>query len=487
MGLRLYNTLTRTKEEFVPLEPGKVRMYVCGPTVYADAHVGHAMAAIVFDMVRRYLMYRGFEVRYATNFTDVDDKIIRRANEQGVDPIELAQHYADEYLRHLEDLNVLPADVYPRVSSEMPQIIRFIQELGEAGYAYQINGDVYFRVTRDDDYGKLSRRSLEEAVSGTRVAEDERKEHVADFALWKSAKPGEPAWDSPWGPGRPGWHIECSAMCLHHLGETIDIHGGGNDLIFPHHENEIAQSESLTGKPLARYWMHNGMVVLQGEKMSKSLGNLITIDEFLSEHSPDVLRIMIFSGHYRKPVVFSDETLANAERSLARLRSGLRPATGSQTTGEAADTLREATEHAREAFMAAMDDDFNTSSALAALFELVRAINTARDAGVSGPFYQAAQRTLRELTGVLGLTLEGHVSDQAANGVAAKPFIDLLVNVRNDLRQAKQWALADRIRDGLQELDVVLEDSATGTTWRFADGSSNKATTSAPSTSTSNE
>jgi cysteinyl-tRNA synthetase len=467
MALRIYNTLTRTEEEFVTNEPGKVSMYVCGPTVYSDAHVGHAMAAVVFDMVRRYLIYRGYDVRYATNFTDVDDKIIRRANQTGQDPIDLANHYAEEYLRHLGDLNVLPADIYPRVSSEIDEIIRFIEELGEMGYAYEIDGDVYFRVNQDPDYGKLSRRTLDEAMSGTRIGEDERKENLADFALWKSAKPGEPSWDSPWGSGRPGWHIECSAMCLHHLGETIDIHGGGNDLIFPHHENEIAQSESLTGKPLARYWMHNGMLQLAGEKMSKSLGNLITIDEFLSKYSPDVLRMLIFTGHYRKPVVFNDETLGNAERSLHRIRGGLRAAVGNKSTGPEADTLREATENAREAFMKAMDDDFNTASAIAAIFELVRAINTARDAGVSGPFYDASQRTLRELTGVLGITLGGSPAESGSNNVAAKPFIELLINVRADLRSAKQWALADKVRDSLKELGVTLEDSADGTTWRY--------------------
>ena len=469
MGLRIYNSLSRTREEFVPVEDGKVRMYVCGPTVYSDAHVGHAMAAVVFDMVRRYLSFRGYEVRYVTNFTDVDDKIIRRANEMGQDPIALAKRYASEYMRHLEDLNVLPADEYPRVSNEMAEIITFITELGEKGYAYELDGDVYFRVSKDDDYGKLSRRSLEDAMSGTRVGEDARKESPADFALWKSGKPGEPAWDSPWGPGRPGWHIECSAMCLHHLGETIDIHGGGNDLVFPHHENEIAQSESLTGKPLAKYWMHNGMLQLAGEKMSKSLGNLVTIDEFLHTRSADTLRMLIFAGHYRKPVVFNEETLDAAERSLARLRSALRPANGAATTGADADALRQATEDARAAFIAAMDDDFNTAGALAALFDLVRAINSARTAGVGGPFYEAAQRTLRDLAGVLGLTLAGSSlgAAESDNGVAARPFVDLLVGVRNELRVAKQWQLADRVRDGLKELGVVLEDSPDGTAWRF--------------------
>jgi cysteinyl-tRNA synthetase len=446
MALRLYNTLTRTEEEFVTLEPGKVSMYVCGPTVYSDAHVGHAMAAIVFDMVRRYLIYRGYDVRYATNFTDVDDKIIRRANQTGQDAIDLANHYAEEYLRHLSDLNVLPADIYPRVSGEMSEIIQFIQE---------------------PDYGKLSNRSLDEAMSGTRIGEDARKENVADFALWKAAKAGEPSWDSPWGPGRPGWHIECSAMCLHHLGETIDIHGGGNDLVFPHHENEIAQSESLTGKPLARYWMHNGMLQLAGEKMSKSLGNLITIDDFLLKRSPDVLRMLIFAGHYRKPVVFNEETLSGAERSLQRIRSGLRPAAGNKSTGPEADTLREATESARERFMEAMDDDFNTANALAVIFDLVRAINTARDAGVAGPFYEASQRTLRELAGVLGLILGGSPAEMQSSNVAAKPFIELLIRVRADLRAAKQWALADQVRNSLKELGVTLEDGPEGTTWRY--------------------
>ncbi|MBV7330489.1 cysteine--tRNA ligase [Chloroflexi bacterium TSY] len=467
MSLSIYNTLTRQKEEFKPIESGKVSMYVCGPTVYADAHIGHAMSSIIFDMVHRYLEYRDFEVCYAINFTDVDDKIIRRAQEAGKDPFELANHFANKYLVHLEQLNVLSADIYPRVTAEIDTIIQLIQELGEEGYVYNVDGDVYFRVRNDDDYGKLSNRSLDAAVTGTRVEEDGRKESPHDFALWKSAKPDEPFWPSPWGPGRPGWHIECSAMCLKHLGETIDIHGGGNDLIFPHHENEIAQSESATGKSFARYWMHNGMMQLSGEKMSKSLGNVILIDEYLQDHTPDALRLLIFSGHYRKPVMFSEEALCGAERSLARLQGGLRPASGNTSTGPDADTLREATEQARNSFIQAMDDDFNTSIALASLFELVRAINTARSANVSGPFYHAAQKTLRELAGVLGLTLESSDATESSSSIAAKPFIDLLIQVRSDLRAAKQWALADQIRAQLKELGVSLEDSAQGTTWRF--------------------
>ena len=291
MSIRIYNTLTRKKEVFETIEPNKVRMYVCGPTVYADAHLGHAMSALVFDIVRRYLEYRGYEVRYVMNFTDVDDKIINKANDLGVDPHELAQKYIDSYKRNLEGLNIKPATVHPRATKDMPQIIEMIQALIDKDAAYEVNGDVYYSVESGDDYGKLSGRSLETMNAGSRIQVDERKDHPMDFALWKSAKPGEPAWESPWGMGRPGWHIECSAMNMTHLGEQIDIHGGGNDLIFPHHENEIAQTESVTGKTFSRYWMHNGMLGLKEEKMSKSLGNMVTIDEFLSEHPGDVMRL----------------------------------------------------------------------------------------------------------------------------------------------------------------------------------------------------
>jgi cysteinyl-tRNA synthetase len=466
MALHIYNTLTRRREPFQTVEEGRARMYVCGPTVYADAHIGHAMSGIVFDMIRRYLEYIGYDVTYVTNFTDVDDKIIVRANETGQDPFQLAQFYTDKYLMHLSDLNILPADTYPRVTNEIANIIRAIAELGETDFAYEIDGSVYFRVEKDDDYGKLSRRRHEDALGGTRVEEDQRKEHAADFALWKAAKAGEPSWDSPWGPGRPGWHIECSVMCLHHLGETIDIHGGGNDLIFPHHENEIAQSESLTGKPFARYWIHNGMLQLSGEKMSKSLGNLVTIDDFLQQHTADALRMLIFTGHYRKPVAYTTESIGAAERSIARLRGGMRPARGTVSVGEDVDSLRVLTESSRAGFRQAMDDDLNTSAALAHLFELVRAINTARAAGVSGPFFQAAQETLQELAGVLGLSLLD-AGEAEGSALAAKAFIDLLVSVRTELRQEKKWVLADTVRDGLAALSVHLEDSPEGTTWRF--------------------
>jgi len=326
MSLKIYNTLTRQKEMFETVEPGKVSMYVCGPTVYDKAHIGHAMSALVFDLIRRYLQYRGYDVRHAMNYTDVDDKIINRANQIGMPPVQLAERYIDEFMHHLDDLNVLPATVYPRATREIPNIIKLILDLGENDYAYEVNGDVYFRVQRDQDYGKLSGRKLEDMQTGARISVDERKESPMDFALWKSSKPGEPAWDSPWGPGRPGWHIECSAMSMHHLGEQIDIHGGGNDLIFPHHENEIAQTESVTGKPFARYWVHNGMMQLAGEKMSKSLGNLITIEDFVSKHEGDALRMMVLNSSYRNPLTFSDEIVTAAERGLERLRGALRPA-----------------------------------------------------------------------------------------------------------------------------------------------------------------
>lgn len=465
MALRIYNTLTRKKEPFETLEPGVVRMYVCGPTVYDKAHIGHAMSALVFDIIRRYLEYRGYTVKFVMNFTDVDDKIIRRAQQLGEDPFRLAERYIEDYRRNLQALNVKPATVNPRATQEIDQIIAMIQGLIEKGHAYVVDGDVYFRVTSDPDYGKLSGRRLDEMQAGARIEVDERKEHPMDFALWKAAKPGEPAWPSPWGPGRPGWHIECSAMNLHHLGEQIDIHGGGNDLIFPHHENEIAQSESLTGKPFVRYWVHNGMVQLGGEKMSKSLGNLITIEEFLAQHPADVLRMMVLNSNYRSPLVYTDEVVQQSERALERLRSALRPALPDATGAPEAtlQTLQAQIEATRQGFIEAMDDDFNTSGALAAIFELVRAINQARSEGATNEQLAPAQAVLRELTGVLGLTLE----EPAAAPSAAEPFIDLLIEVRTELRKQKLWALSDRIRDRLAELGVILEDSREGTTWRW--------------------
>ncbi|HPA34554.1 MAG TPA: cysteine--tRNA ligase [Anaerolineaceae bacterium] len=466
MALKIYNTLTRKKEEFETIEPGKVRMYVCGPTVYNKAHIGHAMSALVFDIIRRYLEYCGYAVTFVMNFTDVDDKIIARANQQGVDPFLLAEQYIQEYQRHLDDLNVLPASINPRATREIDRIIAMISGLIESGHAYPAGGDVYFRVTCDPDYGKLSGRRLDDMYAGARIEVGELKEHPMDFALWKGAKPGEPAWDSPWGPGRPGWHIECSAMSLHHLGEQIDIHGGGNDLIFPHHENEIAQTESLTGKSFARYWVHNGMLQLGGEKMSKSLGNLVTIEEFLANHSADVFRLLILNSSYRGPLTYTNDVVAQAERGLDRLHSALKPALpGVKGLPESQQQmLLDRVNATRVAFEEAMNDDFNSAGALAALFELVRSINQARADGAQDSELEPSQSMLRKLAGVLGLTL----SPAASQGTdTADPFVDLLVEIRSELRKQKLWALSDLVRNRLQELGVVLEDSKDGTTWHW--------------------
>jgi cysteinyl-tRNA synthetase len=464
MVLRIYNTLTRQKEAFETLEPGKVRMYVCGPTVYDNAHIGHAMSALVFDIIRRYLEYSGYAVRYVMNYTDVDDKIIKRANQLGSDPAELAERYIGEYRQHLDDLNVLPATVNPRATHDMPQIIGMVQELIVKESAYQAGGDVYFHVPGDPDYGKLSGRKLDDMQAGARIEVDERKEHPMDFALWKAAKPGEPAWDSPWGPGRPGWHIECSAMNLAHLGEQIDIHGGGNDLVFPHHENEIAQTESLTGKFFARYWVHNGMLQLSGEKMSKSLGNLVTIKDFLARHEPDALRMMVLNSSYRNPLSYNDEIVSSAERGLERLRSALRPAHPGATSAppDVLRSLQEQVEATRAGFRQAMDDDFNSAGALGHMFDLVRAVNQARDAGASPADLAPAQAVLSDLASVLGLRLE-----RSETGGEAAAFIDLLVELRSQLRAQKLWALSDLVRDRLAGLGVVTEDGKEGTTWRW--------------------
>jgi cysteinyl-tRNA synthetase len=465
MNLRVYNTLTRQKEIFETIEPGRVRMYVCGPTVYDRAHVGHAMSSLVFDIIRRYLEYCGYAVRHVMNYTDVDDKIIKRGAEMGVDPQQLAENHIQEYRRHLDDLNVQQATINPRATQDMPQIIRMVQDLIEKGCAYEVQGDVYFRVQHDPGYGKLSGRRLDDMLAGARIEVDERKENPMDFALWKAAKPGEPAWDSPWGKGRPGWHIECSAMSLTHLGQQIDIHGGGNDLIFPHHENEIAQTETLTGTQFSRYWLHNGMLQLSGEKMSKSLGNLVTIQEFLANHEPDVLRMMVLNSSYRSPLTYNDEVVAQAERALERLRSALKPSLPS-AQGAAPDTLESLAvqlANTRQGFQDAMDDDFNTAGALGHLFDLVRVINQVRDAGANRIDLQPAQDGLAELMGVLGLRLERIERD----GGSSAPFIELLVELRTQLRSQKLWAFSDLIRDRLVELGVTLEDSKEGTTWRY--------------------
>ena len=466
MAIQLYNTLTRTKEPFKTLEPNVVKMYVCGPTVYNKAHIGHAMAAVVFDIVRRYLIFRGYDVRFAMNFTDVDDKIIRRANETNVDPFELAEGYIAEFKRNLEDLNVLPATYNPRATEEIAGIIAMIETLIEKGFAYPLEGDVYYRVRAKENYGKLSGRRLDDMRAGVRKSADDRKEDPLDFALWKGAKEGEPAWESPWGPGRPGWHIECSAMNYHLFGDSIDIHGGGNDLIFPHHENEIAQSESFTGHPFATYWMHNGMLQLKGEKMSKSVGNIISIEELLETHSADSFRFLILNSGYRNPVSFSPDVVEQAEKALDRLRNALKPAAASAKGAPdgALGALKAQLETTKDQFTASMDDDFNSAGALASLFDLVRALNATRDAGATAGELAEAQSTLKELTSVLGLTL---AEAETKGNQAADPFIQMLVDLRLRLRAEKNWELSDLVRDRLKENGVVLEDSKDGTVWRW--------------------
>jgi cysteinyl-tRNA synthetase len=515
MSIKIYNTLSRKKEEFKTLRPYKVSMYVCGPTVYDKAHVGHAMSALVFDIVRRYLEYRGYEVRHVMNYTDVDDKIIQRAAVEGVDSLEVAQRYIDEFSQHIKDLNILPATVYPRATEEINRIIEAVADLVEKGYAYPSNGDVYYRVEKFADYGKLSGRKIEDMEAGFRIDVDDKKEHPMDFALWKAAKPGEPSWPSPWGDGRPGWHIECSVMSHSCLGEQIDIHGGGNDLIFPHHENEIAQSEAMHGKDFARYWMHNGMMQLTGEKMSKSIGNLVTIDSFLEEYEGAVLRMMILNSSYRSPITFNEETIQHAEKALKRLRSALKPAMpqdGWKT--DQADQLEKAIEKVKERFLESMDDDFNTAGALGHIFDFVKEINLARDEGADMESLSAAQGVLEDLTAVFGLTLgdtrEKEVDTKTIDTIVFEIYrylsetgkddelayfqeeiystdippdinvseflpedgainyqtaIDGIVVLREKARAKKDWESSDYIRNVLNSNDIIVEDTEQGSTW----------------------
>ena len=453
--MKLYNTLSGRKEEFTTSD-GNVRMYVCGITPYAPSHIGHAMMSVVFDVVRRYLEFKGYAVVHIQNFTDVDDKIIQAANDIGISTDELAETNIRQYLEEMDALNVLRAHTYPRATTEIPAIVNMIESLEKQGYAYNVNGDVYFRVGRNADYGKLSGRTQEDLLAGARVEVDELKEDPRDFALWKSQKPDEPAWGSPWGAGRPGWHIECSAMSMRYLNEGVDIHGGGQDLIFPHHENEIAQSESYSQqKPFARFWLHNGLLSINEDKMSKSIGNVITVGEALERFSPLALRLFFLSSHYRNPLVFSDQNIQAQERAIERIRNAATNRS-QHTNGEVLD----ASEFERT-FIEAMDDDLNTPRALAAVFDLSREINRASEQGKD---VTASQDTLRELVGILGIDLESQSSD--SDGDIA-PFVDLLVNIRTQLRGARQFALADRIRDELGELGVSIEDSSQGTEWRL--------------------
>jgi cysteinyl-tRNA synthetase len=455
--MKILNTLSGQKEEFVPLgEP--VKMYVCGVTPYDNSHFGHAMSYVFYDVIRRYLIFRGYKLKFVQNVTDIDDKIITRANQRGISTTELAEKYATAYFEDMAALNVMRPDITPRATQEVPKIIEVISGLVEKGYAYRTpDGSVYFRVTRDDDYGQLSHRTLDMMLAGARIEIGEAKENPMDFALWKASKPGEPAWDSPWGQGRPGWHIECTAMSLKYLGEQIDIHAGGQDLVFPHHENEIAQSESFTGKkPFVKYWLHNGFLQIGEEKMSKSLGNMQTIREVLAKYSPDAIRIFILSSHYRSPLSFAWEGLDGAAKGAERLaRAVNRP--NPSTTAAALDAAGY-----RQQFTEAMDDDFNSAKGMGILFDLARDINQAAD---SGSNIAAAVGILKELSGqVLGLRLAA--VDNSAASVEAAPFIELLLQTRLNLRKAKQFQMADEIRNKLTELGILLEDGAQGTTWR---------------------
>ncbi len=468
MSLRIYNTLTRHKEELIPFTPGRVTMYVCGPNLYKPSHVGHAFSYIVFDTFKRYLRLRGYQVFHVQNFTDIEDHIIATAQEERTTIDALAQKYIDRFLGEMDALNIERANAYPRATGVIPTIIRIVEKLVGKDYAYAVDGDVYFRVRRDPDYGKLTRRSLDDMEAGARIEVDPRKQDPMDFALWKTAKPGEPSWPSPWGPGRPGWHIECSAMNLDLIGEQVDIHGGGEDVIFPHHENEIAQSESYTGKkPFVKYWMHNALLrlsTLSGEeKMSRHVGNTLWIQDALARHEPDAIRLYLLSTHYRTPLAWTDEDVDAAARGLERIRAAVKDA--APVSGERAGSpLTLLADQTRDQFIAAMDDDLGTPQAIAGLYDLARELNRARGEGSSALFLAPAQATLRELAEVLGLTLREPLSEK----MAAAPFVELLISIRNDLRAAKQYALADRIRQELTKLGVVLEDTPQGTIWKSA-------------------
>jgi cysteinyl-tRNA synthetase len=451
--MKITNTLSGQKEDFIP-QGDEVKMYVCGITPQSEAHIGHAMSYISFDVIRRYLKFRGYQVRCVQNFTDIDDKIIIKAAVLGIDISELAERNMSAFMQDMDALNVSRMDLYPRATQEIPKIIEVVQGLIDNGYAYPAEGSVYFRVTKLDDYGKLAHRTLDQMLVGARIEPGNEKENPMDFVVWKAAKPGEPSWDSPWGKGRPGWHIECSAMSLKYLGESIDIHGGGADLIFPHHENEIAQSESFTGKkPFVKYWMHNGLLRLGEEKMSKSLGNIVSIKEILDKYSSDALRIFIISSHYRSPLTYTTEALEAAASGAKRLQQVFE----NNTVG--GDMAAIDNETYRQRFIEAMDDDFNTPQALAVLFDLTRELNRLRS---DGHDISAGQDLLKELSGILGLTLK---PAQKSLG-NAEPFIQLLVNTRNNLRQAKQYQLADNIRDQLNSLGVVIEDTPNGAIWK---------------------
>jgi cysteinyl-tRNA synthetase len=483
MSITIYNTLSRRKEPLHPLEEGHVKLYVCGITSYDYCHIGHARSALVFDMVVRYLRHRGYKVTFVRNFTDIDDKIINRANEQGVDSASLALRFINEFYTDMDALGTLRPDLEPKATEHIEEMIALIQELIDKGMAYPADGDVYFRVERFDGYGQLSGRGLADMQAGARVEVNDRKEHPMDFVLWKGAKPGEPKWPSPWGEGRPGWHIECSAMSRKYLGETFDIHGGGKDLVFPHHENEIAQSCGASGKPFANLWMHHGFVTIKDEKMSKSLGNFLTIRDVLKQYEPEVLRLFIFSTHYRNPLDFTEVALQDARSGLDRMYECLAqveglPAEGGEGTSVITDKDRTVLETLADRFHEAMDNDFNTAQAVAQLFDTVKVLNKAlrvlaeRPTATDVALLRATAAQFRDLAGVLGLVQRDPVEVVAATKAKVMAGIDLseeeinaLIVKRNQARAAKDWATSDSVRDHLLAHRIVLKDGPEGTTW----------------------
>ena len=459
--MKIYNTLTKTKEEFVPLDKNEIKMYVCGPTVYNYFHIGNARPFVVFDTFRRYLEYRGNKVKFVQNFTDVDDKIINRAKEEGISAGEVSEKYIEEYYRDASALNVRKASIHPKVTENMPEIIDFVSGLVDKDFAYASDGDVYFRTRKFEGYGKLSKQNIEELELGARIEIGEKKDDPLDFALWKARKADdEIAWDSPWGMGRPGWHIECSAMSKKHLAETIDIHAGGQDLVFPHHENEIAQSEALNGKPFAKYWMHNGYITIDNEKMSKSKGNFFTVRDILKEFSGEAIRFFLLSGHYRNPINFSDSLMEQAKNSLARIQNAksnlkhlIETGTGSMTESEKGEY--EKFNAFKDSFIAAMDDDLNTADAISSVFELITVINTAVKGGASKEFAEKSLGYLEELTGVLGL-----LQEEESEAIDAE--LAALIEERGQARKEKNFARSDEIRDILKSRGITLKDTPQG-------------------------
>ena len=462
--MKVYNTLTRKKEELVPITPGEIKMYACGPTVYNYIHIGNARPLCIFDILRRYLEYRGYNVKFVQNFTDIDDKIIRRANEEHVDFSEISERYIKEFWTDADGLNVRHATINPKATENIDAIIQIISTLIEKGYAYEAQGDVYFSTEKFKDYGKLSHQPLEDLEAGARIMVGEVKREPMDFAVWKAAKPGEPAWDSPWGKGRPGWHIECSAMNWRYLGDTIDIHCGGQDLIFPHHENEIAQSECFTGKPFAHYWMHNGYINVDNVKMSKSLGNFFTVRDVAEKYGYEPIRYLLISAQYRSPINYSTDIIEQCIAALNRLYTcrdsldfELKNAVDAEHDGDKA--IIDGFGKYREQFIAAMDDDLNTADAIASIFELVRDINTnVVGKTPSKALVEGAIAMFDELTGVLGLVYNRKTETLDSD-------VEALIEARTNARKEKNWAEADRIRDQLKEMGIVLEDTAQGVKW----------------------